>query len=167
MSWALSCCSSEHSVHRGAPQQPPTSRCSATDLSRAFCTLKSGFGFQILDPTLSVVADYSEKRRKILSVLVDFMALEICAASSKKKKNKNNQKKRLWVYLTMLFPEQAEQSLWLNNAMNEKHFKTLPCLILPPTISFIPALILISLGAFWITNSFVCFHYQITKQNSN
>lgn len=67
----------------------------------------------------------------------------------------------------MLFSEQAEQSLWLNNAMNEKHFKTLPSHLLPPTISYISALMLICLGFFWITDSFVCFHYQITKQNSN
>lgn len=60
-------------------------------------------------------------------------------------------------------------SLWLNNAMNEKHFKnsTFP---LPPPHYFLHSHFEFNCLVFWgffITNSFLCFHYQITKQNFN
>lgn len=53
-------------------------------------------------------------------------------------------------------------SLWLNNAMNEKHFKTLPSHFLLPTISFIPTLNL----TVWVFGGFllqIVFFVFITK----
>lgn len=157
MCWAQSCCSSELSAHKRAPQHPPTSCSSATDVNQAFCTSEDWLWLS--DWIQLWVLLMTVMRRKIWSVLWDFMTLKICAASYKKKK--------VIVSISYALFRAGWQSLWLNNAMNENHFKTLPSHLLPPTISYMSALMLICLGVFWITNSFVCFHYQITTQNSN
>ena len=80
--WVLWCWFSELPASKGDPHRSPSSGSSASTISELFPHVKGDSGFQILNPILSALTDYSEERcwRGILGY---FIALDICATSYK------------------------------------------------------------------------------------
>lgn len=134
---------------RALPSTLPPRAAASLTFNELFACLECGF--YILHPKFWVLC--SEERRRIWRVRGDFRVLEIRAASYK---NADCE----W-RLPCCFQNRLNRVYGWLSPRRKKYIQT--CLLFFP-ISLIPPWILFWLG-FWITDSFVCFHYQITEQN--